>query len=89
MSRKKSTTPTGGLRYIGRPLSILNVPARNLSAEEAERYWPVIQQQQQLVGQTIYEPIEDRAAEDISTMIATPEGDTAMIDTSAEADKED
>lgn len=88
MSRKKSTAPTGGLRYVGRPLSILNVPARNLSADEAERYWPIIHDQQLLVGQTMYEPIENKA-EDISTMIATPDGDTAMIDTSAEADKED
>lgn len=92
MSKKRPKYGAGsGLRYVkGAGVSILNVPARDLSPDEAERFWPIIQEQEAASGHTIYEPTEAQAADDISTMIATPEtsGDTVLIDVSAEADKE-
>lgn len=51
---KQPTAP--GLRYLG-GFYIHGVPARDLTADEAQQYGAAIQEQQSLTGIIIYEPV--------------------------------
>ena len=53
-----SAGPAVALVYVGEGAYLPNVPARNLSAEEAEKHRAVIEEAQ-ANGQRLYEPEED------------------------------
>ena len=55
MTRTKQPTAPG-LRYLG-GYYIHGVPARDLTADEAQRYGAIIEEQQSLTGIIIYAPV--------------------------------
>lgn len=60
-----------GLHYVGNGTQIPNVPARDLSEKEAEKYGEQIEAEQKIAGRVLYEPI--RAA---ATTSGSKGGDT-------------
>ena len=71
MSKPKDDTPNGPLQYDGgdQGLFIVGVPARNLSAEEAKRYWPLIKAVQDEGGVRLYKAVTAAESPDIVTSI--------------------
>ena len=54
-------TDTIALRYLGGAY-IHGVPARDLTAAEAQQYQAIIQEQERIIGARLYEPVKPAKA---------------------------
>ena len=54
-----TTTPGAGMRYVGDGEYIFGVPARDLSAEEAATYAPMIAATAAATGRILYQAIRE------------------------------